>query len=322
MNQDLINRYLRGETSAKENLKVLSWVEEDPENEKLLQAMHRVYDAALLSEDVEVADVKRKRRSFRLGMRHIAYSFAAGAAIVLAVLATAEAISDNLAQRMNRMAVTQVYSTRSGEQMNVTLPDGSNVWLNSCSSLELLAPSGKSFGSAGKRMVKLTGEAFFDVARDESRPFNVATEALDVTVLGTVFDVKSYDSKTYVVLESGSVKVSDRKEEDAIVISPGQMYVLDSNTGKKELHNVQSSNYVTWKDGYLTFDATPLNLIFEQMQNYYSVSFLFDGKCNQSLLSGKLDLKCGMERSMENLKMLVPFTWFKTENGDIIVQIK
>ncbi len=54
MTQDLLNRYLRGETSAKENLAVLSWVEEDAENEKLLLAMHRVYDAALLSENIDI----------------------------------------------------------------------------------------------------------------------------------------------------------------------------------------------------------------------------------------------------------------------------
>lgn len=322
MNQDLINRYLRGETSTKENLKVLSWVEEDPENEHLLLAMHRIYDATLLSEDVNVADVKRRRRTFRPRMRHIVYSFAAGAAAVISVFVATNLIREEIANRNTELVALQTYSTQCGEQMNVVLPDGSNVWLNACSSLDLLAPKGKTFGAGGHRTVVLTGEAFFDVARDESCPFDVKTGVLDVTVLGTHFDVKNYDCKTAVILESGSVKVSDTREGDSIVISPGQMYVIDTNTGKKELHNVDSSNYVSWKDGYLTFNSTPLDVIFEQMQSYYSVSFLFDGNCTQTLISGKLDLTRGVEKSMESLNLLVPFTWQKSDKGDIIVQTK
>lgn len=134
---------------------------------------------------------------------------------------------------------------------HMTLPDGTGVTLNGGS--KLVYPA--SF--AGERHVSLSGEGFFEVAKDLENPFFVHSENLLVKVLGTRFGFKAYkeDKQTILTLQSGSVSAfpSGNKSENGILLEPNQQIVLDNETKEFQRKNVIADEYITWKDGILTF---------------------------------------------------------------------
>jgi transmembrane sensor len=162
-------------------------------------------------------------------------------------------------------------STPRGGQYMVKLPDGSAVWLNSSSSLKF--PT--SF-SANERVVELTGEAYFEVAKNPLKPFKVKTAQQMVEVLGTHFNINAYDDEPSVAttLLEGSVKVSQNSSGKTLVLKPGQQARLDNDLRK---FDVDASLYVDWKDGYFKFTREDIHSILRKAARWYDVDVSYSG---------------------------------------------
>lgn len=167
---------------------------------------------------------------------------------------------------------------RSGEYM-LALSDGSRVWVNSESVLRYPV----AFGT-GKREVFLSGEAYFEVAKDAKRPFIVHAGKTATAVLGTSFNVKAYrgEEHTAVTLVEGAVAVS--AGGGRCRIAPGQQVKVDNETLGMERREVDVATYVSWKDGLFDFDKMPLEELAVQLSRWYDVDFFFAsqeaaGKC-------------------------------------------
>lgn len=162
-----------------------------------------------------------------------------------------------------------------GKVAKIVLPDGSRVWLNARSSL--IYPN--KFLAGQPRKVKLNGEACFEVTHDNSRPFIVETGKVQTRVLGTTFNVRSYNEESPVVtLVSGSVQVSvskgfGRKSLSAI-LKPGQQWLMSE--GKWATKDVDTNIFTCWRDELFYFDGQTLREIMVEIGRWYNMTVLLD----------------------------------------------
>lgn len=157
-------------------------------------------------------------------------------------------------------------TTSRGQQYQLILPDGSHIWLNSGSSVKFPV----SFAGLKERKVFISGEVYFEVSKDQRRPFRVISEGQQVTVHGTHFNINGYqdepESKT--TLLEGSVDIN------GTLLKPNQQAVL----GKDELKviPVDAENVIAWKDGYFRFSDESLESIMRKVSRWYDVDVVFE----------------------------------------------
>lgn len=147
------------------------------------------------------------------------------------------------------------------------LPDGSSGWLNSNSSIKYNGNFNRD------RKITLAGEAFFDVKSDKSRPFAVYTADVNVKVLGTRFNIASYDDENTVevVLEEGKLVFTDNDMINTYTLKPGDLVVYNKILNNCTTSVVQSQKYTSWTDGKLVFRNDPLDVIARRLARWYNV---------------------------------------------------
>lgn len=171
-----------------------------------------------------------------------------------------------------------------GGEYRVVLSDGTKVWINSGS--ELTFPM--NFDEE-ERVVELKGEAYFDVAKSKEWPFIVRTCRSSVKVLGTSFNVCSYeeDSLEQVTLEQGGVEVKHRDE--TYLLHPGEQFELDMTSEEVEVKPVNVKLYTSWIDGMFRFHNMPLDLLTVKLERWYNVHFVFsDEVCKNYRFTGAI----------------------------------
>lgn len=307
MKTETLNRYVRGMASEKERLAVNRWASESKANEEILKSYRDVYVSLLLLDDGTPVrnDYSRKRPVF---WKYLAACVSLAACVLLFVVA----FHSTGERTAPAPILINTITSPEGKQTEYIMADGTKVSLNAGSTLEV-------YECDDKRLTKLTGEAFFDVAHNEALPFIVETEKISIKVFGTTFDVNTYSENPSVVLVSGSVKVQDTTGEWT-TISPGQKYTFDSLTSRREITNVEADNYVSWVEGYLRFTPATLEFVFSQLENYFSTPILFKPDINsKTLISGKLELRGGLEAALSNLKDLVPMKWTRSDNNTVTI---
>ncbi|EHQ26195.1 FecR family protein [Mucilaginibacter paludis] len=171
-------------------------------------------------------------------------------------------------------------STDNGETYKVQLPDGSEVWLNSASSLTY----NTNLNENGKRMVSLTGEAYFQVAKDKAHPFIVHTEKQDVEVLGTHFNINSYKDEPAIAttLLEGSVKVTSGTYKQ--IIKPGEQAV--NNGAGIKVAVVDADNITDWKDGDFNLNHVDFRVAMRKVARWYDVEVVYDKSVPEDIETG------------------------------------
>lgn len=159
-------------------------------------------------------------------------------------------------------------------QADFLLPDSSHVWLNSGSVFKYPVSFAKD-----KRQVELTGEAFFDVAKDELHPFLVKAGKMNVEVKGTRFNVINYpdESLTELILESGSVRLFSGNYEDNKTITnikPGELAIYDTVKNKLSVSKVDVRKYTAWKEGMLIFRDDHMEEVVRKLNRWFNVEII------------------------------------------------
>jgi len=163
-------------------------------------------------------------------------------------------------------------STPKGGQYQLVLSDGSKVWLNAASSLKFPAAfTGK------ERKVELLGEAYFEVAKNESMPFKVEADGMEVEVLGTHFNINSYDDESIVrtTLLEGSVKINGTKSKS--FLKPGQQAKLDRDGDIRIVNDADVDEAVAWKEGRFQFNRADIHEVMRQIARWYNVNIEYKG---------------------------------------------
>lgn len=207
-------------------------------------------------------------------------------------------------------------SVAAGQQARIMLPDGTAVRLNSESTL--IYP--QFFGNI-RRNVTLNGEAYFEVARDESRPFTVHTPYLDIEVLGTVFNVYAYSDaeKEEMTLFSGSVLArSVLDPERSVLVKPNQKVACNKQTGSLDVVNVDPVYETAWLTGDLVFRSEKLVDVFRKLERCYDVSITFSG--DTTLLDDKFTGRIGAQNITEVMDILrIHYSFSYSQKGKDIM---
>jgi transmembrane sensor len=209
--------------------------------------------------------------------------------------------------------VNQVITPRGG-QYQIVLSDGTRVWLNSATTLKY-----PPVFSGKERKVVLTGEAYFEVAKNKAMPFKVSANGMDVQVLGTHFNVSGYreDNNVRTTLLEGSVKLSNRSGELAM-LKPGQQGTLINNDAKFSIKNTDVENAVAWKNGFIAFDHENIQTIMKEISRWYDVDVIFQGNVTGKIFGGTVSRFKDVDEVLKTLE-LTGSIHFKTVGRRITV---
>ncbi|SMC58463.1 FecR family protein [Pedobacter africanus] len=227
-------------------------------------------------------------------------------------------IQEHVVHGHPKKMLTNTVSTPRGGQYQVNLPDGTRVWLNAASELKFPL----SFAGLKERRVSLTGEAYFEVKKNATQPFIVASDRQVVQVLGTHFNVNSYkdDASTKTTLLEGAVKVRSLTgaNPDEAILKPGQQARIGEASAVINVANVDPSAEIAWKKGQFFFENEPIENIMKAVSRWYDVDIVykddFAGKTvwgsvtrygNVSKVLSILELTGGIHFKIEGRRIIV-----------------
>lgn len=199
-----------------------------------------------------------------------------------------------------------------GKRSNLTLSDGTKIWLNSGTQLDFPTEfKGKT------REIYIDGEIFIEVAHNQEVPFIVHAHEMDILVQGTSFNISAYkdDNSKTVVLVEGRVKIKRGSTHIAELLPNEKIDITENNILKE---TVDVSEYISWRKGVLEFNSTPMSEILRKIGRYYNVQFdgTKDTKLNEQTCTGKLFLSSNLDSVMTSVSMLSS-TVYKRENNTI-----
>ena len=218
-------------------------------------------------------------------------------------------------QKQNSNSDELIYNTVEtprGGQYQVVLPDGTEVWLNAASSLKYPA----SFASQKYRKVELKGEAYFQVSKDKDHPFVVKTNAQEVLVLGTHFNINAYQDEngTTTTLLEGKVKVWNDKGSK--ILKPGECALEEKGLFKVDQADIDGT--MAWKNGYLSFNNEDLQGVMRKISRWYDVDVEYRGKPVKEGFNGTMSKYKSIDQLLKMLES-TGSVHFKIEGRRIIV---
>ncbi|WP_321334407.1 FecR family protein [uncultured Bacteroides sp.] len=307
MNQSILYRYFKGNASEKEEREVLKWVNESDDNYKTLQKERLLYDIALFSEKKQQTRLKINRRVIPIIRWGIQI-----AAVVLICLSSYLLLNEH---QYSSTAHVQTMTVPAGQRAQITLPDGTRIWLNSKSSISYAADFGRK-----ERTIDLDGEAYFEVAKNKKIPFYVNTETNKVRVVGTTFNVCAY---------KGSNEFETTLVEGFVDIYPANSDKLITHLVKNELFSargayhkkskVTSYDNLRWKEGFYCFDDSSFKEILDKLEKYYNISVTINN--TQALdyrCTGKFKEQDGPEHILKVIQKDHKFTYRINDEKDSI----
>lgn len=330
--KDIIQKYLQEEASEQQKRALLAWFREKEENRILFSGIRDEWLASSAFDKFEANDVKNAFKSFvnlvekqdkeakRIRIRSY---FRVAATLVFLIICSAGTYwlgRTGLGVGKNERGIALVNRVIMGKESkgSFMLPDGSKVWLNANS--QLVYP--EDFMS-GTREVRLRGEGYFEVARNEKVPFLVKTDGMQIRVLGTHFNVKNYDNQLGMeaALLTGKVEILFPEMTTSILLQPNQKIFRDRQTGKYKLSNVVASDYAIWIGDKLVCTNERLSSILHKMKHWYNLEI----ECKPGVpLNQRLSLTIRKESPEEIFKLLtlispIRYQW---KNEKIVVTPK
>lgn len=317
MNPLLLCKYLENRADEAEMREVIEWLDADPAHRRELDELDRALWASALSgrltERPAVAERPAAKRPAGL-WRRIGRHAVRLAAVLALGFAGAELISAYRVGELSRRTTTLEVPV--GRHLNMTLADGTTVWLNAGTKLEYPAVF------AGKeRRVKVSGEAMFDVAHDARHPFVVETFACDVEVLGTKFDVVAdeAESRFSASLLRGSVKVTSR-------LDPSEQYVLRPDEsvhlvgGHLSRRILEDKEDFLWTDGIISIKGHDFGQLMERFERSFGVKIVVERERMPQIdyNHGKIRISDGVDSALRLLQMASDFTYVKDSENDVI----
>ncbi|MTH17634.1 FecR domain-containing protein [Flavobacterium sp. LC2016-01] len=172
-------------------------------------------------------------------------------------------------------------STPTGGQYNIVLADGTKVYLNAVSSIKYPTQF-----NGNKRIVELEGEAYFEVAKNKNKPFIVKSDKQSIEVLGTHFNVHSYNDEAVVktTLIEGSVAVAFKNQKT--ILKPGQQSDVSDNFSRIKVREVDTEEAVAWKNGRFKFDNADLKTVMRQLERWYGITVQYRGDVSDVRFNG------------------------------------
>lgn len=217
---------------------------------------------------------------------------------------------DSKTEKENQL---NILSTTNGQTYAVLLPDGSKVWINAASELSYMT----SLIENGRRVVKLKGEAYFEIAKDHKHPFIVKSNGQEVEVLGTHFNINAYENEPYIstTLLEGAIRLHTSTQEK--VLKPGEQAQNTSGNLKVRLTNIDS--VTDWKDGDFSFKNVDFLTALRKIERWYNVEMIYDKTLPKDLQAGGWISRKKNLSSVLNFIESVNMVRFKVEGRKVYV---
>ena len=306
MNQELLYKYFKGTTTIEEEKRILDWVEASEENREAFLKERMMFDVALFSDRQSAG-----KKTFRLAPI-LKWGIRVAAVIIVGVCGYFMT-NDYL---YNQASLPQTVTVPAGQRAQITLADGTKVWLNSKSTLTYASNFGRK-----ERNVELDGEAYFEVAKNKKIPFFVNTEINRVKVVGTHFNVCAYkgSNEFETTLIEGIVDIYPIGSDQVITRLTKDEF-FGSYNGKYKKTTLPSYEYLRWKEGLYCFDDAPFNSLLNKLEKYYNVNIsvrnlnILNYRC-----TGKFKEQDGIEHILKVIQKDHKFTYSINEEKDSII---
>ncbi|MGI5914506.1 MAG: FecR family protein [Bacteroidales bacterium] len=325
MDNDLLIRYLEGSCSEDDKVEVTKWIEEDPENLKNYLALRKLHDITIwrtgnVEDNSKEETVHTKKRISTVRVFREALKIAAIIALTLIIydLCTDKKIDENVIDVVaEQKAGVQTLNVPAGQRAEITLGDGTRVWLNAGSTLVF---PGQFIGNT--REVRLNGEGYFDISYNPENPFVVKTSRFDVKALGTSFNLMAYEGSPIfeTMLLEGTVEITGEEYPNKIMLNPEEKVTL---TGEKLVVSpIVNMEHLSWKDGIIYFDDETFGDLINRLKLYFDVNIEVQNKeIFNKTYSGKFRTKDGIVHILNVFKLRHNFDFTIDEDTNTITII-
>ena len=307
----IIARVLSGESSSDDILSLSEWLNENEKKRDEFRRLKNYWDAdvafkhsvapALSADKLQQKINVQRRQTARRQLWRNAIPLIA-AACLLFIFSTAFFLYNT------KDRTSEYYTLLAGEHTsNFTMEDGTVITLNKNSRLSYSDKYGKD-----NRNVKLEGEAYFEVAKDSGKPFQVEMNGASITVLGTHFNVKAdaeSDDITATLVE-GSIRFEGAKQN--IVMTPNQQLTFSRSTNKVDVKQIDTDTFTAWKDGLLKYKSIPFTKLIENLKDMYQVEIRIDDErlADPSVtVSGTFDQRQSFDQILKVISYSLPVRW-------------
>ena len=320
--ETLLTKYFEGKTNSTENEQIEAWLNADEEHwhiAKQLNALYLAVDTQHIIQKIDTEKALNKVKSKTMVRTLSWWGWTQRIAAILSIpLLIGVLVLYSGRQQPAVIAQMMEIKTNAGMTISVLLPDSTVVYLNSESSLRY-----PTFFAGDVRHVELNGEAYFDVTHHPQKRFIVSTpHHSQVEVYGTSFNVEAYDSENIIstTLIKGSVgfvyKNSKGKFQKSM-LSPKQKLVYSSQTGEIKRYATSGESEISWKDGKLIFNDTPLDEVLHMLGKRFNVEFVLSNKSlKDSSFTGTFTHQ-RLERIMEYFRISSHIRWRYIDSADI-----
>ena len=310
MDKITLYRFFAGEASENEKSRIKAWLEEDEAHHQQLLDERACFDAMLLADDKAL----EQRRPASYLLRRIGVQAARWAAVLVLAFAASYWLLEHRQEAVPREAVN-VVSVPLGQRTELMLADGTKVYLNAGSTLSY--PS--AFGQNG-RQVELDGEAYFEVTRDEGKPFVVHTQMCDVEVLGTKFNVEAYSEQNAfsAALMEGRVKVGNNyRTADVVYLAPNERVKLKG--GELDVERIDDYDVYRWREGLYCFRYKSFADILKDLEKYFDIEIRLENpRIAGIVLTGKFRIPEGLDFILKVLQLDVEFSYSRDIEHNIV----
>lgn len=300
MNKDLLYKFFEGKTSLVEEKYIRDWMEKSDDNFDAFMQNRKEYDIQILSGSSSVnSKLKKNTTTWVSGV----------AAIIIALIIGGIYLfnSNNHTEQYNTILVP------AGQRINLILSDNSNLWLNANTKFRYPTEFSKK-----NRTVYLDGEAYFDVSKNENKPFIVKTEQGDIRVTGTSFNVEAYSKfKSFrTSLFEGGVDIYN-KETKLVSLKPNEIGSLENN--QLIIKSITNTDSYLWKEGLIAFNNKKLEDILIDLEKYFDIEIIINStKLPIHTYTGKFRQSDGIDYALRVLQKSIHFTYSRNEETGII----
>ena len=282
MNEARLIEYIKGEiTSDIETVEILDWIESSPENQKQYNQLKNLWVVTGLDHpDMISIPSFTFHEPIKFSIQNSLIGSILKYAAVFILAFTLGSLSLYYVNRSDRVELSSFYNTIDvpyGERSQITLYEGTKVWLNSGTKFRYPVAFSKE-----TRDVFIEGEAYFDVSKDAKHPFVVRAGQLKMQVLGTRFNVCAYtdDNELTATLDEGSVNAINTTNSKNVILNPGEQVILNRETNGLKRLQVNSHLYTSWKENLLKYENAPFDEVIKKMERWYDVKIIVDPAIN------------------------------------------
>ena len=309
LDRELLFRFFNKETTLEEEKKIRLWIDECDEHRREFFRERQLFDAILLHGD---PSYEKSRPRFYIPWHKVVATLSGIAAIVILTIIT----TTYFLQQSFRDEVMNTVTVPQGQRVHLTLSDGTKVWLNAKTKMEYP----QSFKVSDQRIVKVDGEAYFEVSKNKEKPFIVKTTKGDVEVLGTKCYISAYATTDVfeTSLIEGKVTVYHPETQNEIILNPHEK--VEVRDGKLYKETFTSDHDFLWRMGIYSFKDEPLETVFKKLEQYYEVKIINKNiEITSHPCTGKFRQKEGIEHVMRVLQKYIKFNYIQDDEKNQII---